>query len=416
MGDRRFQLKQKKSRQLRHALTSREQTRPSISLHFDSATQRHPHRRISVMQQPGPLPAHADSPGAPPVPLLHKGSTPPAGPRDRSLQCLRQTECAEATEQPGLAPGRNHRDETQSSANNDSGSGHARRRGRARPMTAGVGMEQHRGRRRGTRVAGHMGDGAAHAVLQEGTSRLGDSILGAGTFGEALHKWCCMHLCCPPDSKNSNQCARPEVPTGAYPALITTPPPPPSSTAASGIACPVPLLSFLLAVLRVQCGHLSNTWNTIFSANPINLDVEAERVCRRVLPGVCKCPPFEEGILHTRMWGGGGGGDEEGGFSKTARGGQPVGRPNSLGGGGGGSIVPAQEWHSQVLFLPLSVPWGVPCDTPKWCQNGTWLAKWPELIFSIRAHGATHKTVSIFAGSEFGWTRLLLEMEDTNDI
>ena len=34
------------------------------------------------------------------------------------------------------------------------------------------------------------------------------------------------------------------------------------------------------------------------------------------------------------------------------------------------------------------------------------MAKWPELIFSTRARGATRKTVSVFAGSEFGWVQL----------
>ena len=29
--------------------------------------------------------------------------------------------------------------------------------------------------------------------------------------------------------------------------------------------------------------------------------IKAERVCRLVLPGVCTCSPFEEGILHLWM-------------------------------------------------------------------------------------------------------------------
>jgi hypothetical protein len=45
-------------------------------------------------------------------------------------------------------------------------------------------------------------------------------------------------------------------------------------------------------------------------------------------------------------------------------------------------------------------------DIPKWCQNGTWPAKWPELVFSKRAHGATRKKVSVFAGSKSGWIRI----------
>ena len=48
---------------------------------------------------------------------------------------------------------------------------------------------------------------------------------------------------------------------------------------------------------------------------------------------------------------------------------------------------------------------GVPHVKPKWCQNGTWLAGWPELFVSTRARGATRKKVSIFAGSEYGWIR-----------
>ena len=41
--------------------------------------------------------------------------------------------------------------------------------------------------------------------------------------------------------------------------------------------------------------------------------------------------------------------------------------------------------------------WGAPHDAPKWCQNGTRLANWPQL-----RNGATRKTISAFAGSEFG--------------
>ena len=33
----------------------------------------------------------------------------------------------------------------------------------------------------------------------------------------------------------------------------------------------------------------------------------------------------------------------------------------------------------------------VPHNRPKECQNGTWLANWPELIFSIRAQRDTQK-------------------------
>ena len=33
---------------------------------------------------------------------------------------------------------------------------------------------------------------------------------------------------------------------------------------------------------------------------------------------------------------------------------------------------------------------------PKKCQVDTWLANWPELIFSTRARGATRKKVSVF--------------------
>ena len=43
---------------------------------------------------------------------------------------------------------------------------------------------------------------------------------------------------------------------------------------------------------------------------------------------------------------------------------------------------------------------GVSCNIPRACHNGTWLANWPELIFSIRVHSATCKKVSVFAGSE----------------
>ena len=48
-----------------------------------------------------------------------------------------------------------------------------------------------------------------------------------------------------------------------------------------------------------------------------------------------------------------------------------------------------------------------PVLTPKWRQNGTWLANWPELIFSTRARGATRKNLTFFAGIEFGRFGLL---------
>ena len=51
---------------------------------------------------------------------------------------------------------------------------------------------------------------------------------------------------------------------------------------------------------------------------------KAERVCRVVFPGVGMCSPFE-GFVD--RWVGG----EGSGFKKTARGGQPVGLPNSWG-------------------------------------------------------------------------------------
>ena len=38
--------------------------------------------------------------------------------------------------------------------------------------------------------------------------------------------------------------------------------------------------------------------------------------------------------------------------------------------------------------------WGVPRNIPKWCQNGTSLANWPESILSTRT---TRKKGSVFA-------------------
>ena len=54
----------------------------------------------------------------------------------------------------------------------------------------------------------------------------------------------------------------------------------------------------------------------------------------------------------------------------------------------------------------------VPRDIPKWRQNGPWLVNRLQPIFSTRARGAMRKRVSVFAGSEFGWIRLCLEMEE----
>ena len=91
-------------------------------------------------------------------------------------------------------------------------------------------------------------------------------------------------------------------------------------------------------------------------------------------------------------------------------------------------LPPSRRFAEPALFIPPPPPphihvWRMPSSkgghlrTPgstnrhKWCQNGTWPAKWPELIFSIRACGATRKTVFVFAGSEFGWISASLEME-----
>ena len=49
----------------------------------------------------------------------------------------------------------------------------------------------------------------------------------------------------------------------------------------------------------------------------------------------------------------------------------------------------------------------MPILTPKWRQNGTWLANWPELIFSTCAPGATRKNLTFFARIEFGRFGLL---------
>ena len=49
----------------------------------------------------------------------------------------------------------------------------------------------------------------------------------------------------------------------------------------------------------------------------------------------------------------------------------------------------------------------------KWCQNGTWMANWQELIFSTHKRGAMGKKVFVFARSEFGWIRLAEKRRET---
>ena len=54
-------------------------------------------------------------------------------------------------------------------------------------------------------------------------------------------------------------------------------------------------------------------------------------------------------------------------------------------------------------MLQIMVQGGVFCNIPKYYQNGTWMGKWPELIFFQHARAALRaKKVSIFARSEFG--------------
>ena len=58
-----------------------------------------------------------------------------------------------------------------------------------------------------------------------------------------------------------------------------------------------------------------------------------------------------------------------------------------------------------VSFLP-SLPFAAERHLMAPDMSHVWLANWPELIFSTRAPRATHNNVSVFAGSEFGWSWL----------
>ena len=66
--------------------------------------------------------------------------------------------------------------------------------------------------------------------------------------------------------------------------------------------------------------------------------------------------------------------------------------------------------HSTVMRLHMEIhsTWSNACTHVHlpWCQNGPWLANWPELIMATLARGATRRNAHVFAGNELGWIRL----------